>query len=91
VRVETGKDIGSLVKIKLEPDATPREVQVPDDLAKLLAKNKAAKTFFDALSFTNRKEYVNWITGAKKEETRLARLTKALELLRAGKRGNWDR
>jgi len=42
--------------------------------------------FFSSLSFTNQKEYVTWIEGAKKEETRKRRLETALEKLLAGKK-----
>jgi hypothetical protein len=87
LRAQSGKDIGALIKITVEPDGTPREVLVPDDLAALLAKDKPAKAFFDRLSFTHRKEYVRWITEAKKEETRSRRLTKAIEMMKAGQRG----
>jgi len=40
--------------------------------------------FFDSLSFTNRKEYRRWITEAKKEQTRAARLTKSIDMMRRG-------
>ena len=41
-------------------------------------------SFFNALSYTHRKEYCRWITEAKKEETRLKRLGKAIEMLKKG-------
>jgi uncharacterized protein YdeI (YjbR/CyaY-like superfamily) len=44
------------------------------------------KNFFEGLSFTHRKEYVCWITDAKKEETRKARFEKAIERLKRGTR-----
>jgi len=43
---------------------------LPADFGKALAKNKQEKKFFETLSFTNRKEYVEWIVIAKREETR---------------------
>jgi uncharacterized protein YdeI (YjbR/CyaY-like superfamily) len=42
------------------------------------------RSFFDSLSYTHRKEYCRWITEAKKEETRAARLTKSIDMLRKG-------
>jgi len=39
---------------------------------------------FDKLSYTHKKEYTRWITGAKREETRAARLAKSVEMLRSG-------
>jgi len=42
--------------------------------------------FFEKLSYTHRKEYCRWISEAKKEETRLKRLGKAIEMLQQGVR-----
>jgi uncharacterized protein YdeI (YjbR/CyaY-like superfamily) len=47
-----------------------------------LMTNAAGLPFFEKLSYTHRKEYCRWITEAKKEETRLQRLAKAIEMLR---------
>jgi len=47
-------------------------------------KKHGVREFFDSLSYTNRKEYCRWITEAKKEETRAARLEKAIAMLRKG-------
>lgn len=63
-----------------------KTVDLPEDFAKLLAKNKEAKRFFDTLSFTYRKEYAVWISSAKRPETRAARLKKAIENLSTGKK-----
>nr|WP_214460452.1 YdeI/OmpD-associated family protein [Flavihumibacter fluvii] len=69
-------------------DTVERTVTPPPDLEKLLLlkKNKKALDFFDKLSFTNKKEYVAWITTAKKEETRQNRLMYTIEKLMAGKK-----
>ena len=67
-------------------DRRNRIVSPPKDLQKLLAKTAQARATFDALSFTNRKEYVVWILDAKKPETRTARLTKTVEMLSEGKK-----
>jgi uncharacterized protein YdeI (YjbR/CyaY-like superfamily) len=40
--------------------------------------------FFEKLSYTHRKEYCRWITDARKEETRLRRLEKAIDMLKRG-------
>jgi hypothetical protein len=81
VRQAIGKKPGNTVEVVLQQDAEPRVVEVPEDLAKLLKKNKPAQTFFDTLSFTNQKEYARWIIEAKKPETRQARLEKSLQML----------
>jgi len=62
-----------------------RLVKAPVELDRLFTTHSEAKEFFSSLSFTNQKEYVNWIEGAKKEETRKRRLETALEKLLAGK------
>lgn len=67
-------------------DFEKRLVKAPVDLDRLFTKHKEAKEFFTSLSFTNQKEYVSWIEGAKKEETRARRVETALEKLLAGKR-----
>jgi uncharacterized protein YdeI (YjbR/CyaY-like superfamily) len=47
-------------------------------------KKHGVRAFFDSLSFTNRREYCRWITTAKKEETRAARLAKSIDMMRRG-------
>ncbi len=63
-----------------------REVSTPSDLEHLFTKHRGAKEVFDKLAFSHKKEYVEWITCAKKEETRLARLEKTIEKLTSGKK-----
>ncbi len=67
-------------------DFEKRLVVPPVELNKFFTKHKQAHEFFDSLSFTNQKEYVSWIEGAKKEETRLRRVETAMEKLLAGKK-----
>ncbi len=51
-----------------------RIVEVPKVLQDLLDAQPEERDFFNSLSYTNRKEYVNWLESAKKEETRIQRL-----------------
>ena len=81
IRKAIGKHVGDIIKVEIEPDTEERTIEIPDGLAKVLTKNKKAKSFFDSLSFTNRKEYADWIAGAKKEETREKRLKLLIEKL----------
>jgi hypothetical protein len=67
-------------------DFEKRLVMPPVELGKLFTRHNEAGEFFSSLSFTNQKEYVTWIEGAKKEETRKRRLETALEKLLAGKK-----
>jgi hypothetical protein len=58
-----------------------KEVKLPDDMAASLKKNKKASEFFNTLSFTNKKEYIEWIVTAKREETRKERVDGTIERL----------
>ncbi len=81
-----GPGPGDTVHVEMDADTEPREVEVPDDLAKVLVKNRAAKAAFEKLAPSHRKEYVRWIEDAKKPETRARRLQQAVEKLVEGKR-----
>ena len=65
-------------------DAASKTVNLPEDFNALLKKHKDAAAFFDTLSFTNKKEYVEWIVTAKREETRKERITGTIERLQKG-------
>ena len=62
-------------------DPKQKLVRLPEDFDKALGKNKKQKEFFDTLSFTNRKEYVEWIVTAKRDETRMERINASIERL----------
>lgn len=62
---------------------------VPADLAAALKKNKAAAANFEKFPPSHRREYVEWITEAKRPETRAKRLATTLEWLAEGKTRNW--
>jgi len=87
IREQIGKTFGDEIQVTVEPDLEERVIEIPKDLMKELKKDKEAKAFFDKLSYTHRKEYVNWVTEAKKEETRQNRIIKTIEMLKKGKRG----
>jgi uncharacterized protein YdeI (YjbR/CyaY-like superfamily) len=67
----------------------PRELIVPDDLITALDGQQAARSTFERFSFTNKREYVEWITEAKTEATRSKRLATTIEWLAEGKPRNW--
>lgn len=67
----------------------PRTLDLPDDLVAALRKNAKAGKTFENFNFTNRKEYVEWITEAKRDETRRQRLATTIEWLAAGKPRMW--
>lgn len=62
-------------------DPEKKVVRLPDDLAAALRRHAKEAEFFNSLSFTNRKEYVEWIVTAKRPETRLARVNGSIERL----------
>jgi uncharacterized protein YdeI (YjbR/CyaY-like superfamily) len=66
-----------------------KDLVVPDDMTEALKKDKKAKTAFDAFSYSNQKEYIEWITEAKTEATRNKRLATTIEWLAEGKSRNW--
>ena len=77
-RAKAGINAGDRVTVDVALDTEKREVEVPADFAKVLAKNAAAKRAFDALSNSNKKRHVLSIEGAKTDETRQRRIAKAL-------------
>jgi hypothetical protein len=85
-RAAAGVVAGDDVTVTIELDTTPRTVELPEDLQVRLAEEVAAAEFFERLSFTHRKEWVRWITEAKKADTRAARVERTVEALRAGRR-----
>jgi hypothetical protein len=81
VRRKLGKTFGDSVYVELEHDLEKREVVIPEDIQKALNEFPEALAFFEKLSYTHRKEYINWITSAKKEETRAKRMVSFIEKL----------
>jgi hypothetical protein len=85
VRTGARVEAGDEVTVTIALDETPREVEVPTALAQALEGDAAAKTKFDALAFTHRKEFARWIAEAKKDDTRERRVAQALQMLREGR------
>lgn len=75
------------VRVAVELDSGPRAVDVPDDLAAGLAAEPGVRATFDALAFTHRKEFVRWVTDAKRPETRANRVAKTVAQVQAGRSG----
>jgi|1186.fasta_scaffold164428_1 hypothetical protein len=80
---QLGLQDGDRVHVTLERDDAPREVVVPPALAQALAADPEAKARFDALTFTHRREYAEWVAEAKRDETRERRVRQTLEKLRS--------
>ena len=77
------------VKVPARKKTRPKEVAVPADLALALKQNRKALATFEGFSPSHKREYIEWITGAKKEETRERRLATAIEWMAQGKSQNW--
>jgi uncharacterized protein YdeI (YjbR/CyaY-like superfamily) len=72
------------------PRKAPRPVpEVPEELVRALAKNKKARVTFEGFPPSHRREYVEWISEAKREETRAKRVAQTVEWLAEGKSRNW--
>jgi len=82
-REQIGKGPGDTIEVVVWKDEEVRTVEVPAPFENLM-KKEGLLAVFKKLSYTHRKEYCRWITEAKKEETRLKRLEKAIEMLKKG-------
>ncbi len=87
VREKLGKSFDDMVSVKLWEDKEERIIEIPDDVKIVFNENLMAKELFDKMSYTHKKEYIRWITEAKKPETRENRKTKMIEMILAGKKG----
>jgi hypothetical protein len=81
----TGVTAGDEVEVDIELDTEPREVDVPPDLAQALDSAPGARRFFETLSYSQKRGYVDPIEQAKKPETRQRRVEKAIAMLRDGR------
>ncbi len=89
-RDAAGVSTGDRVVVEVELDTEPRPIVEPDDFARALDTDPAARAAYDRLSYSHKREYVLAIEGAKRAETRRRRIEKALEALRvpAAEKGN---
>lgn len=77
------------IKITKPKSTEKKELIVPDYFTEALKKNKKAAATFEAFGYSNKKEYVQWITEAKTEATRNSRMATALEWMAEGKTRLW--
>lgn len=77
---------GDIVDVVMERDAEERTVEAPPELERELAKNKTARTRWDELAFTHKKEMALAISGAKQDETKKRRLEKVMRVLKTGEK-----
>ncbi len=82
-RAALGVEIGDTVSALIELDEAPREVEMPTALSEALAADPQARRSFEALAFTHRKEYAQWVADAKRDETRQRRVAETLRRIRS--------
>jgi len=81
IRTKLGKDVGDSVRVTVEADDAPRELEVPDDVRAAL-RNAKLEAVFDRLAYTQRKEHINAIVEAKRADTRQRRIDNMIVMLR---------
>jgi Domain of unknown function (DUF1905)/Bacteriocin-protection, YdeI or OmpD-Associated len=86
IRTAIAKSAGDLVSVQFTLDDEPRTLELPEVFAQILREHRTAQAAFDRLSYSHRKEYVQWIESAKKPETRERRAHQAMEMIVANKR-----
>ena len=86
IRRAIDKTVGDTVRVTLRRDMTERKMEAPADLAQQLAAHPKAAAYFNKLAYTHQREYVRWLEGAKKPETRAKRLGEVVEMLSQGRK-----
>lgn len=77
------------IKVPRAAKAAKAPPRTPPYMAAAIARNKRAKQHFDAFSPSAKREYIEWVTGAKSDDTRARRLETAVQWISEGKRRNW--
>ncbi len=72
---------GDYVRVSLEVDTAPQQLDIPNDLQEALAGSKEARDIFEGQSYMNRREYISWIEDAKRPEIRAQRILQIIERL----------
>lgn len=86
LREAAGVANGDVVAVVMRADTAPRKAVLSPEFRTALRRDARAGTFFRTLSYSCQKEYASWVAEAKRPETRTARLSRTLALLRAGRR-----
>ena len=85
VREKAGVAAGQAVEVTVDLDTAPRELVVPEDFDAALTANPPARTFFDGLSYSNRRRFTLQVDDAKTPETRARRIETFVAQLAEGK------
>jgi uncharacterized protein YdeI (YjbR/CyaY-like superfamily) len=87
--IDSGQGENRMVAARRVVKAPKPAVETPNEFAAALKKNKAASKVFEAFSPSCKREYVEWIADAKRDETRQKRIAQAVEWIAEGKQRNW--
>ncbi len=85
-RIRSGEDAAAAKKKSSKPI---KKIPMPEDFAAVLAETKGAQSVWDGFTDAQRRDYLDWVTSAKREATRDKRIATAAEWISEGKRRNW--
>lgn len=85
-REEAGAVAGDIVRLEIVPSRQQREPKVPSDLRRALSGAPAARKVWSDITPVARRDWIQWITSAKRSETRTRRIESACDMLGSGKR-----
>ena len=77
IRNKIEKTYGDIIEVEIKKDEEERVVEIPKEFDNLLDNNIDAKEFYESLSYSNKRKYIQWITSAKKE-TKIKRMDEAI-------------
>jgi hypothetical protein len=86
MREGASADVGDVVGVRIMSVGEEPEPRVPSDLRKALAAARKARTLWSGITPVARRDGIQWITSAKRPETRARRINNACKMLAAGKR-----
>jgi Bacteriocin-protection, YdeI or OmpD-Associated/Domain of unknown function (DUF1905) len=86
LREAAGAEAGDVVRLEIAPAAEEPEPKVPTDLRKALAAAPKARALWSNITPIARRDWIHWVTSAKRSETRARRVENACSMLAAGKR-----
>lgn len=81
IRNKIGKTYGDVISVEIEKDEDERVIELPIEFEEKLKLNENAYKFYESLSYSHKRKYFQWITSAKKEETKIKRIEEAIEKL----------
>lgn len=87
--IESGKHVSPIAARNKVVKAPKPPLETPPQFTQALNQNKKARSAFEALSPSCQREYIEWISGAKREETRDQRISTAITWITEGKQRNW--